>query len=278
MGSGLIIAGQRVQTPGLDVTNWLDLPVLRLRHLEDFVRRRAREWVRVIVLHTTKGLPARLGDEPQRILPGLGPSLGAGERCARYWSRDGRQAGAHLVVDQDGQVFQTADLLTEATYHCPGWNQPGIGVEIYQGAGGELYEGQLDATVRLCDAITRQEARDDEGREICIQRVIPHQYTGPIPRFVNHAADDVVGVIGHRDASNRRGPGDPGSAVMYRLGAAGYEPVNFGLGEDRELWRRRQREHGIGPGDGIPGPKTRAALKAKGFPHGLWVPRPGDDA
>jgi hypothetical protein len=261
-GSGLIINGKPKLVPGLDITNWLDNPVLRLRKGEDCTDRAPGTWIRIIVLHTTKGLA---GGPP---MPGIGPSVKAGERTARFWSGDGRQAGTHLVVDHDGKVFCLADIVAETAYHCPKWNTCSVGIELYQGASGELYEGQFDACVRLLDVLTA---------ELRIQRQIPHRYIGPIDRFVAGDAT-AVGVIGHRDAARNRGSGDPGNAIFNRLGLAGYEPVDYDQRMDLAEWRKRQAKLGMAVADGIAGPKTADVLEAAGRPHGLWVTRPGDQA
>jgi hypothetical protein len=261
VNSGFIVAGTPELAPGLQVSNWLDNPVLRLKRGEDCTDREPGTWLRVVVLHTTKGLA---GGAP---LPGLGPSVKAGERVARYWMGDGRRAGAHIVIDQDGVVSCLADLVLETAWHCPKWNTCSIGVEIYQGAAGELYEGQLAVCVRVCDWLTRR---------FGIQRQIPHRYIGPLDRFL--AVDEsVVGIIGHRDAARDRGAGDPGSAIFNRLGLAGYEPVDYDQRHDLDMWRKRQGKLGFDKPDGIPGPKTVTKLRETGRPHGLWVPRPGDE-
>ena len=264
---GLICNGREEPVKGLDCTHHVEMPALALRIGEDARPRPTSTWIHAIVLHSTRGVPGGEDHRPQKILPGLGPSTDGGQRVARFWSRDGRQAGAHLVVDFDGTVWQTCDLVTVAAYHCPGWNQASIGIELVQGRDAELYEGQLDACVRLVDWLTRR---------FSIQRQIPHQYVGPIRRFIDHGPDDVVGVVGHRDCARNRGPGDPGSRIFYALGRAGYEPLNFELAEDRDETRRRQRTLGMANADGIAGPKTVAALKAAGYARGLWVRRPGD--
>lgn len=257
---GVIINGAAEQIPGLTVTNTFDNPALKLTPGEDCIARPAG-WLRVIVVHTTKGL-VRAGG----ALPGVGEPVGAGVRTARFWSGDNRNAGAHLVVDQDGTVSCLADLQLVEAYHCPKWNRSSIGIELYQGGEGELYQGQLDAAVVLIDFLTRR---------FGIQRQVTHQYVGPIDRLLP-GDDSVVGIIGHRDAARNRGPGDPGNAIFNTLGRADYEPVDFDQREDTEIWRRRQRDHGIQPADGIPGPATVAALAAAGKPHGMWVWRPGD--
>ena len=146
------------------------------------------------------------------------------------------------------------------------------------GSDAEMYDGQLDVVVQLCDWLTRR---------FGIQRQIPHRYVGPSRRLmIPEQLLGVVGVLGHRDLTNRRGPGDPGNAIMNKLGKAGYEPLDFDQRADLDTWRRRQRGLGITKGvDGVPGPITVRFLRAKGrgkgeahvpLPAGLWVVRPGD--
>ena len=258
---GFIVNGAVELVDGLTITNWQDNPALRLKKGEDCGARAASTPLRTIVLHTTKGLP---GGTP---LAGFGRAIDAGVRVSRYWSGDGRQAGAHLVIDYDGTVSCVADLQLDCAYHCPKWNTNSIGIELYQGGAGELYEGQLEVCVRVCDWLTRR---------FGIQRQIPHRYLGPLDRFLP-GDDSVVGVIGHRDAARNRGPGDPGNAVFNRLGLAGYEPVDFDQRLDLDMWRKRQKTLGLPKPDGIPGPVTRVFLERTGkHPHGLWVKRPGD--
>lgn len=273
---GLVINGKQVTIGGLEIDNFLDDPALRLGASDKRKRTTSERWVRLVVLHSSLGIPGGADTRPQTIKPGLGPGGNRAERLVRYWTGESRGAGAHLVVDFDGRVSCLADIATEATYHAGHANGPSVGIEICQGRDeAEIYSGQLDAAVKLCDALTGL---------LGIQRQIPERYVGPSPRLMA-SVDDVVGIVGHRDLTGRRGPGDPGSAIFYRLGAAGYELVNFDLGEDRELFRRRQRDLGVDPADGIAGPITRRALARaekirwlKGQrPLGLWVTRIGDE-
>lgn len=272
--AGVVVNGQLEQIPGLVVDNYLGSPWARLPP-ED-VRPRHTRWIQQVVLHTTKGIPGGKDQRRQVILDGLGPSKQAAQRCIRAWTENPEPAGAHLVVDFDGRVTAMCDLLTEAAQHGRHTNQTSIGIEIYQGSDAEMYLGQLEVVVALVDWLTLR---------FGIQRQIPvGPFVGPSHRLIN-GVDDVVGILGHRDFDHRRGKGDPGSKIFYMLGAAGYEPVNFDLNEDRDTWRRRQRD--ISPqlkADGIPGPATVAALRAAASvagldgrrPGGLWVLRPGD--
>jgi len=262
----VIVAGAPEEIPGLHTVSWLDHPQLRLRAGEDYRSRNPGTWIRQVILHTTKGLPAKAGDPGQVIRVGLGAPVNAGERTAVYWSHDGRQAGAHLVVDHDGTVACCADLRADAAYHAGAVNERSFGVEIYQGAGGELYLGQLQAVVALCDWLTRR---------FGIQRQLPQLYAGRPTKRLEDGGEDCVGVFGHRDVTATRGPGDPGTVIMELLRQAGYERWDFALGEDLDAWRTRQFGLGLDP-DGIPGPVTVARLRAGGRPAGLWVTRPGD--
>jgi len=272
-GTGVVINGVPELVAGLRINNWLDAPALRLRP-ED-ARPRLTTWIRQVVLHTTKGIPGGDDQRKQVFREGVGPFMDAAVACNRWWTKDPTPAGAHLVVDHDGQVSCCCDLATEAAQHAAHANQTSIGIEIFQGRDAEMYLGQLDAVVRLVDFLTRR---------FRIQRQIPHKYIGPVHRLESaKEIADVVGVLGHRDLTKRRGFGDPGDKIINLLGLAGYEPMNFDLREDMAEWRRRQSKLGLPKVDGVPGPSTCDALEAKGRPgdrhgrpHGLWVTRPGD--
>jgi len=265
---GFIIAQRSEELPGVRCVDWMQNRALRLSPDD---RRASRVgWIHSVVLHTTKGLPARAGDPPQVIKPGLGPNTNAGARLGAMWGADQRHAGAHLVVDHDGEISCCADLLTEAAYHATMANEWSIGVEIFQGSGGVLYAGQLSRVVELVDALTLR---------FGIQRQIPRVYRGRAsPRLVKDPGG-WVGVLGHRDVSDNRGPGDPGDAVFQLLAAAGYEQFDpdLGIGEDVEAWRARQVALHLHP-DGLPGPQTRQAIRMAGMGkgNGLLVVRPVD--
>jgi len=272
---GVIVNGKEIALPGLACISWLTDPKLRLQISDkpdgerDGRPRQAGAWVRALVFHSTRGIPGGSDHRPQVIRPGLGPDTDVGERSIRFWSKPGKQAGAHLIIGFDGVVYCTADLAREATFHvhgAPGINGLSIGIELEQGGAAELYDGQLDAAVLLADALTRL---------FGIQRQIPKSYRGrPAVRLAN-GGKDVVGIYGHRDADSNRGAGDPGDAFFAKLAAAGYERFDLDRVEDRTTWATRQRDLDIGD-DGIPGAGTVAALRAAGRPSGLWVPRPGD--
>jgi hypothetical protein len=263
MGS-LIAGGVPYAAPGLTVTTWLDSPDLWSEACSR-PSPRGGKTVRAVIWHSSRGLPA---DDrgPIALSPGAGPGHDPRSCSYEVWAPDSRCPGAHVVVDHDGQAYQLADLEDTATAWCPGWRGQAVNAALYQGPTGQLYEAQLGAAVVLTDCLTRI---------LGIQRQIPHRYLGPMPRLLE-ACSDVVGVFGHRDAAKNRGPGDPGSPLFYRLGRAGYEPVDFSLRGDRTIWVGRQRRYGITPDDGVAGRSTVECLRAAGIPHGVWVRRPGD--
>jgi hypothetical protein len=269
---GVIIDGKDEGVPGLTIENWIANPgVPRLKRGED-CRQRFTRWVRGIVLHTTRGIPGGSDHRAQLIKPGLGPDRKGDLGTARFWATSAVQAGAHLVVDFDGSMICLADLRLEVSFHAGEVNEVTMGIEIFQGADAELYQGQLDAVVRLVDFLTRR---------FKIQRQFHSPYKkGPVPRIAVGALD-VVGLYGHRDVTTNRGNGDPGDAIFQTLASAGYESFDFALDEDKTTWRQRQEQlntdFGVGlTVDGVPGQKTAAALIASGRPSGLWVRRPGD--
>lgn len=261
---GLIINGVENVVPGLKVVNWKDDPKLRLKMPEDG-RPRVPPRVGCVTVHSTLGAPDSQNRHPQTLLPGLGPSTNAGEYLVDMWSKDGRCAGAALGVDFDGTVYCLCDLVTEESYHATTANQVSIGIEIKQGVSqSEFYEGQIAAVVTLVNYITAY---------LGIQRQMPGAYTNkPVPRLAT-GAKDFYGVFGHRDQSDNRGFGDPGDFVMTVLEKAGYERFNLFNNDDITAWKKRQAWLGFPASkcDGIPGPQTTAALKAKGFDCGLWV-------
>jgi hypothetical protein len=264
---GVVVGGKQEQISGLDVKSWHDVPALRIKIGEDG-RKRKTDWVRGICLHTTKGIPGGKDRRPQVIKPGVGPNYDAEKRVASYWAKDGRQAGAHFVIDFDGSIACLADLLTETTFHAGPVNEVSIGIEIYQGRDAEMYEGQLQATVRLVDYLTER---------FGIQRQFQSKYHGRPIKRLSSGGQDVVGVYGHRDVSNNRGLGDPGDAIFEFLKRAGYMPFDFDKQEDIVYWKDIQallnRNGASLVEDGIPRPGTVAALKKAGHAHGLWKDR-----
>jgi hypothetical protein len=272
MGTGLIFDKAKLSIPGFDITNFFDDPTIRLAPSGYRIRsRRERAWIRVIVTHTTGGIPGGADHRAQVIYPGFGPSTNAGQRVVGMWTKNFRPAGAHLIIDFDGKIYCCADLESEAAFHAEHANGCSVGIEIVQGHHAELYQAQLDLAARFIVALCAL-------MPVPIQRQIPTPYDGkPIPRFVASQKKeiplvDVVGILGHRDLTDRRGAGDPGDALMGALAANGCEMLDFRTERDLSTWKNRQAGLGISSPDGVPGPLTVAALKKAGYQDGIWMP------
>ncbi len=232
-------------------------------------RARPTPWIRQVVLHTTKGI------HPQPILPGVGPG-GSDKVVADFWRRDPVHSAAQLVVDTDGSVVCLADLARVMAYHAEGSNAWSVGIEMYQIAGGGIYEATLDATVVLVQALCAA---------LGIPEQMPDRYLGePMSRMEvgagagrdNLGGPNCVGVFGHRNNTGRRGRGDPGDEIFRRLAAAGFEELDYEAEQDLEVGRRRQvalnaRDARAGNTcrplvvDGVCGPASLAAMRRHGF-------------
>jgi hypothetical protein len=279
--TGLVIDGKFVPVPGVRVENWHDNPAHRLRMPNDG-RSRLGTRINAVVIHSTHGVPGGSDQRPQRVLPGARPSGDGAEANIRYWTRSDANAGAHIILDFDGQVICTADLAREETYHATSVNDVTVGIELVQGLSSIpvpdaphgyafFYEKQLAVLVAVVDVITAS---------LRIQRQIQSPYHGsakPVERLV-HGGKDCVGVYMHRDQTSNRGPGDAGDCVLEAFLRAGYEPVDFAAGADLEVWRKRQlalvAAGAVLTVDGVPGPITSRALEAFGHARGMWVQRP----
>jgi hypothetical protein len=284
--TGLVVDGAFEQVPGLSVSNWYDDPAFRLKMGNDGRAVPGRS-VRAFVFHSTRGVPGGSDNRPQRILPGAGPPGGAAEANIRYWTSSATSGGAHILVDFDGQVICTADLVREETYHATSVNHVTVGIEIVQGltdkphADGAaphgyafFYEKQREVVVTLADWLTRRFRRP---RQV---HAPYHGSSHPVDRLV-HGGADCYGVYQHRDQTSNRGPGDAGDCILQAFLAAGYEAVDFAAGTDKTLWTKRQSDLNLlGASlkvDGIPGLGTMAAVeKYWGKKLGQMVARPGD--
>lgn len=270
---GVVIGSVTEEVPGLAIRSFLDPDGLRLEE-EDREPRSADAWIHAIVLHTTKGIPGGSDQRKQRILDGSGPHGNHIAMVAQAWAEDHICASAHFLVDQDGTIACVADLLSETTYHAGqrAVNHHSIGIEMYQGEEAELYAIQLERTVRLVDFLTRR---------FGIQRQFHAPYRNQAVQRIKEGGSSVVGVYGHREASDDRGSGDPGDAIFSALLSAGYERFDFDKEEDLAVWKKRQQDLNQQLGlsltvDGVPGQETVSALLRAGYPFGLWTPREGD--
>lgn len=276
---GLIIDGKEVEVEGLNIINWNDDPSIRLKMGNDGCKRTDTQWVRGITFHTTGGpvTSEYVKNQENYIKEGRAESSSIAERVVHYWTSSPSSGGAHLIIDHDCKILCTADLLLEEAYHATSVNWCTIGIEMVRGTSdGIMYSEQLDTGVALADALTRL---------FHIQRQFhkPYRAYKPVTRLTkqpsNRAGSNFVGIFGHRDQTDGRGPLDPGDAIFQLLENAGYEGFDFQKDEDITWWKDRQRFLGFDEShiDGIPGPQTSFTLESVGYLHGLWVQgRPGD--
>lgn len=262
----IVLGGRKVETPGLETVSWLDDP--KVPRTTDTNPR--TKWVRAIVMHTVHG---KVG----AVRPGKAPPSTRAESYAKYQANTSRDVSWDYTIDTDGTIICSNDPLVWYTWHATSVNPWTIGIEMVQESNGDVWEAQIKATVEFLDFITRVLA--DMGHPI--QRQVPMSSLGKpvrgvIPRIANaESAKSVVGVYGHRNQTTNRGPGDPGDHIFEALLQAGYKGMNLDTQDDITFWKGVQHMLHL-PEDGVPGPGTSNALKAQGYPHGLWVNRPGD--
>lgn len=268
---GLLVAGRIHSVAGLRVLAPASVggePWCRL-DAGDYATR-STTWIRQIILHTTGGL------WPQYVRPGAGHP-GHARQVADMWSGADRGDGgaahsaAQLVVDFDGSVACLADLAYAAAYHAEGSNHYSVGVEMCTMPDGSIYEATLTATARLMDAlcwpllpVPRQYPRGPY-----LNRPLVRMETGSGKTRRQLGGPGVVGVLGHRDNTSERGPGDPGDAIWRELAAAGFEGLDYSTDQDLSVARDRQRTLvGLGARisvDGLVGPSSLAAAADAGF-------------
>lgn len=271
--NGLLIHGERVLVDGLTIVGPGDDPSAMMDG-GDYMLRGAHDWVRQIIVHTTKGDNVVVVDEP-----GHG---GFGKLTADYWSKsaEGRKThgGAQLVIDNDGTIWCLCDLAKIAAYHATTSNAWSIGIEMYQEPGGVVRRIVLETCVKLC-------------RFLCKFFGIAYQVPSRI--YNNDAMDrmkfnggpDMVGVFGHRDnawdfvrKTSSRGRGDPGDQIYSMLVLDGAEPLDFVAREDIRVNKARQNVLNAMHGaalleDGVAGPGTMHAVEKYGYARLADVPQ-----
>jgi hypothetical protein len=136
------------------------------------------------------------------------------DRYARYYAKKAsRQASCQLWIGGTGLTLCTVDLASERAWHAGAVNPYSIGIELEQRLDGTLYAATLDALAVLvpwlCD-------RFDVPRRVPMRAGRP--IVGVVKRYAAWA-----GVIGHRNLTTNRGPGDPTDTPMLRLFALGFE-------------------------------------------------------
>jgi hypothetical protein len=204
----MIVDGKRIAVPGVNVTTWLDDPK-RAPRVTDGATRKVPPCA--VVLHTSRGVRGgvREGSRPSTLA----------ETLALYQARTAREVSWHITVDTDGDVLQQADASTWTCWHAGRANAWSVGIELVQAPDtGDLWRVQVDAAVRVVDALCGA---------LSIPRRVPVTPSGrPVVGVVaGWVASSVrwAGVIGHRNLTSDRGPGDPGDAIFDALLAAGFE-------------------------------------------------------
>jgi hypothetical protein len=253
-GGGLLIGGRSVPVEGVQIVNIHDDPRAQFG-AGDGRARRDGERIKKVIWHTTKGI------WPQSVTPGAGPP-GKHLDVADFFRRDPDHSAAQISVGRAGEVACLCDLLLTVAFHATINNADAIGIEMYQEADGSIRQTTLSSTILVT-------------RALCLEFGIQYQIPGrayrraPMARLVD-GGPNVYGVLGHRDNTHRRGQGDPGDEIFRLAAADGAEPIITDNGLDLHTWAGRQRALGLSA-DGIPGPKTTAALAKRGFPGGIWA-------
>lgn len=272
----LVINGFSHVVPGRKGLSFRDDKRLSLSSRDDWRPRRRDEAILGIVVHTRWGAPVKIAD-------GKAPDRKWDLDVAARWSRDERQASAHVAVDSDGSYACYADIGKIATFHASHVNGVTAGLEMYQDKDGTVYRETLEATADILDVLTRELGVQ---RQFCTETAICRRFANIVATdkrtYIQGAnrGRDFCGVYGHRNVTRNRGAGDPGDEIFAVLRERGYEGFAVDQGEDVAAWADRQRQLGLVEADvdGVPEGKTRALIQhARHGGPGLWVWRPGDE-
>ena len=116
------------------------------------------------------------------------------EGMVRALNAAGREASTHYSVDVDGSIHCHADPLERVTWHCPGANLHGIGVDIIHRRGMPFPDVQVAAAGRLL-------------RWLCKVHGLPAVAAeGRFPAGKGQLARQAWGVIGHGQVQATRCP------------------------------------------------------------------------
>lgn len=212
MTAGLIVGGVRVPVAGVSVVTWQDDPKRAPKVTDGRARTAAPT---AIVLHTSRGARGT-------VRPGSRPST-IEDKLALYQARTTRQVSWHITTASDGDVLQQADARDWTCWHAGHANGWTVGIEMAQHADtGDLWQVQVDATVAVVEALCGA---------LAIPKRVPvtaagDPFSGVVKTWQSVAAGGKAerwgGVIGHRNVTADRGPGDPGDGVFSALLAAGF--------------------------------------------------------
>lgn len=261
---GLLIHGKRILVPELTIVGPGDHPSAMMDS-RDNEPRKLRDWVRQIIIHTTKGIDV--------IVDEVAGKGGFAQGVADYWSKSekgkAQAGGAQIVIDDDGTVWCLCDLAYVVAYHATTSNDWSIGIEMYQKAGGKVTRATMRAAVVL--------SRFLAGYFGFAYQVPSRKYNGDaITRMKFNGGPDMVGVFGHRDnawdfvrKTSSRGRGDPGDQIYSMLRDDGAEGFDFEGREDIRTWKDRQKLLNAKGShlneDGVAGPQTMHEMRRHGF-------------
>lgn len=260
MNDGMLINGELVTVPGVPVLPPDSLPWIKL------YKGNARTRCQQALIHKT------IADDREHVDEEPGPvaDFGGIKPTLEEWFRSQR-SGTQLIAGFDGTVVCTEDLVRFESYHGHEANALSFGIEIKEHYLGSVHRITIVNAVKVVLAACSK---------IGIQWQCPTKYINnkPNPRFNYHdGGADMVGIFGHRDATEHRGYWDPGDVVFDVFEELGHvERFDFYAKQDIDVWSKRQEwlaSEGYYKGriDGIAGAGTAAALKELGYPDGIWA-------
>lgn len=213
---GLAVFGRRVAVPGApEVVTWLDDP-RRAPHVAQGATRAAIPTA--IVVHTSRG---RRGG----VVDSLASDKAA--KLARYQARPTTQVSWHITIGAAGEVIQQCDAGAWMAWHASHANGFTVGIEVAQDASTtDITRAQVRSLVAvvtaLCDALAIPKrlpvTGDGAPLAVPVRAWQPRKQGGEQRHF--------AGVVGHRNLTTSRGPGDPGDPLMLALLAAGFAGVD----------------------------------------------------
>jgi hypothetical protein len=212
MFPGLIISGSRWPVPGIEVVTWLDDPKRAPPTRKVTAPRKPPT---AIVLHTSRGVVGGVR-EGSRVST-------QAETLARYQASTTRQVSWDITIDTDGTVIQSNDFGLAYSWHASSANGWTIGIECVQHPdSGDLWATQLGSLVCVCEVICTA---------LFIPRTVPvgahgGPYSGVVKAWQEKGEGGqgkrFAGLVGHRNLTRNRGPGDPGDAVFETLLKGGF--------------------------------------------------------
>lgn len=183
-------------------------------------------------------------------------------------------AATHFIVPNKGPVIVLADLVRARPWGAGSWNPYTWQFECDQLANGSVCASMLALLVEAAWS-----ACELSG----VQPMLPFRPDGKpdledIPRLTGEGARTYRGGWYHAN-DDGRDPRDPGTAIPYALRDAGWEPFDVRNGQDRDVWKGRQRELGMTGADvdGIPGAATVQRMQQR-LGRSTWIKRPNTSA